>query len=90
MLAVSFLAQFKIWGLSVDLSAPVLAGQMLVAIAFASTSVFYIRWTGRWFERYAEEEFLLKRQEIDIDRASWIVESWRRSGPMAERKFQKI
>ena len=48
--------------------------QLAFAIAFASTAVFFIRWNNRWFERHANEEFKLKRHEIDLDRASWIVE----------------
>lgn len=48
--------------------------QIALGIAFASTSVFYIRWRNLWFERHAQEEFLLKRQEIDLDRATWAIE----------------
>ncbi len=48
--------------------------QVAFGAAFASTSLFYIRWNNRWFERHANEEFTLKRQEIDIDRGSWIAE----------------
>jgi len=48
--------------------------QLAFAIAFASTAVFFIGWNNRWFERHANEEFKLKRHEIDLDRASWIVE----------------
>lgn len=36
---------------------------------------------NRWFEQHASAEFLLKQFELDIDRASWVVESameWRR------------
>lgn len=42
--------------------------------AFGSTSIFYIRWNNRWFEQHASEEFQLKRLELDLDRASWVVE----------------
>ena len=48
--------------------------QVVLGLAFGSTSVFYIRWSNRWFERHAKEEFRLKRYEIDLDRASWLVE----------------
>lgn len=48
--------------------------QIALGVAFASTSVFYIRWRNLWFERHAQEEFLLKRQEIDLDRATWAIE----------------
>lgn len=36
---------------------------------------------NRWFEQHAAAEFLLKQFELDIDRASWVVETameWRR------------
>lgn len=42
--------------------------------AFGSTAVFYIRWSNRWFEQHASEEFQLKRLALDLDRASWVVE----------------
>lgn len=54
--------------------------QITFAIAFGSTSVFFIRWNNKWFEQHSNEEFRLKRHEIDLDRASWIVEmalEWR-------------
>jgi len=35
---------------------------------------FYIRWSDDWSKRHAEEEFKLKRLELDFDRASWVVE----------------
>ncbi|WP_147468479.1 hypothetical protein [Corallococcus interemptor] len=44
------------------------------AIAFASTSVFFIRWNNRWFQAHADEEFRQKRFDLDLDRASWVVE----------------
>ena len=44
------------------------------AFAFIGSIVFYIRWNDNWFRQHAEEEFRLKRFELDIDRASWVVE----------------
>lgn len=52
----------------------VLARIALFGVAFASTAIFYIRWNNRWFEQHASEEFQLKRLELDLDRASWVVE----------------
>ncbi len=49
--------------------------QALVSVAFGATSIFFIRWHNSWFERHAAEEFRLKRLDLDIDRASWIVET---------------
>jgi hypothetical protein len=48
--------------------------QIALGLAFASTGVFFIRWNNKWFEKHSTEEFRLKRLEIDIDRASWLVE----------------
>lgn len=53
---------------------PLIIKQLAFTAVFASTSVFFIRWNNRWFEQHATEEFRLKRHEIDLDRASWVVE----------------
>ncbi len=47
----------------------------LSAITFMASTVFYIRWNDQWFRQHADEEFRLKRLELDIDRASWVVET---------------
>jgi hypothetical protein len=55
--------------------------QTAVTLALIATLFFYVRWMNRWFEQHAQAEFLLKQFELDIDRASWVVESameWRR------------
>ncbi|MEY9883934.1 hypothetical protein [Bradyrhizobium sp. USDA 329] len=55
--------------------------QTVVTIAFVAALFFYVRWMNRWFEQHASAEFLLKQFELDIDRASWVVETameWRR------------
>lgn len=51
-----------------------IARSMVTAIAFAAALVYYIRWSDSWSERHAAEEFKLKRLEIDMDRAAWVVE----------------
>jgi hypothetical protein len=48
--------------------------QVTFTILFVSTAYFFIRWNDQWFQRHANEEFRLKRMELDIDRASWFVE----------------
>lgn len=48
--------------------------QIFFGLAFAATSMFYLRWNNNWFQQHAEEEFYLKRLELDLDRASWVVE----------------
>ncbi|MGJ5153031.1 hypothetical protein [Bradyrhizobium sp. HKCCYLR1023] len=55
--------------------------QTIVTLAFVGILLFYVRWMNRWFEQHAAAEFLLKQFELDIDRASWVVETameWRR------------
>ena len=47
---------------------------VLSGVAFAAAVVYYIRWNDQWFRQHADEEFRLKRLELDIDRASWVVE----------------
>jgi len=44
------------------------------ALALAAAIIFYIRWNDSWFRQHADEEFKLKRLDLDIDRASWVVE----------------
>lgn len=46
----------------------------IAILGFAASILFYIRWTDHWFRQHADEEFRLKRLELDIDRASWVVE----------------
>ena len=48
--------------------------QFTFTALFVSTGYFFIRWNNQWFQRHANEEFRLKRMELDIDRASWFVE----------------
>lgn len=44
------------------------------AAALAASVLYYIRWNDQWSRQHADEEFRLKRLELDIDRASWVVE----------------
>jgi len=43
-------------------------------IAALLALAWYIRWNDNWFRQHADEEFDTKRFELDIDRASWVVE----------------
>lgn len=57
------------------------AKQSILTIALVGALFFYVRWMNRWFEQHASAEFLLKQFELDINRASWVVETameWRR------------
>jgi hypothetical protein len=44
------------------------------AIGVTGVALYYIRWLDAWSRQHAEEEFRLKRLDLDIDRASWMVE----------------
>jgi hypothetical protein len=46
----------------------------LLRLTLAAAVIFYIRWNDQWFRQHAEEEFRLKRLDLDINRASWLVE----------------
>jgi hypothetical protein len=48
--------------------------QIGFAAAAIATITFYIRWNNQWFQKHADEEFKLKRLDLDIDRANWLVE----------------
>ena len=51
-----------------------------LTVALLGLVSWYLRWMNRWFERHADAEFQLKQFELDIDRASWVVETaleWR-------------
>jgi hypothetical protein len=53
---------------------PAIVKQVTFTALFVTTAYFFIRWNNQWFQRHANEEFHLKRLELDIDRASWFVE----------------
>lgn len=52
-----------------------LGRSVTLAAAFAGVAFFYLRWMNRWFEQHAEAEFVVKKLELDVDRASWVVET---------------
>jgi hypothetical protein len=49
--------------------------QLAASIAFAASMVFYIRWMNSWFSQHATTEFKLRQFQLDIERASWAVET---------------
>lgn len=66
-----------------------------LTIALLGLMAWYLRWMNRWFERYADTEFQLKQFDLDIDRASWVVEAaleWRlhQDKPMPENLLETI
>lgn len=67
----------------------------LLTLALLGLLTWYLRWMNRWFERYADAEFSLKQFELDIDRASWVVETaleWKQfqDVPMPEHLLENI
>jgi len=51
-----------------------IGSQIGFALSFIGVATFFIQWSHRWFQRHADEEFKLKRLDLDIDRAQWLVE----------------
>ena len=49
--------------------------QVVLTLGAVGLGFFYIRWLNRWFHRHANAEFELKQFQLDIDRASWLVET---------------
>ncbi len=49
---------------------PLSAGLVL----FASTLVYYVKWTDQWFREHARVEFQDRKLRSDIVRASWLAE----------------
>lgn len=48
--------------------------QIFLGIGVGATVWYFIHWQNQWFQRHADEEFRIKRLELDLDRASWVVE----------------
>ena len=49
--------------------------QVVLTLGAIGLGFFYIRWLNRWFHQHAKAEFELKQFQLDIDRASWLVET---------------
>lgn len=49
--------------------------QLLLSGAFGASVVFYVRWMNTWFSQHATTEFQLRQFQLDIERASWVVET---------------
>ncbi|MBR0661696.1 AAA family ATPase [Neoroseomonas oryzicola] len=41
----------------------------------AGLVIWYLKWLTKWSDRHADAEFHLRQLELDIDRASWLVET---------------
>ncbi|RPB31662.1 hypothetical protein [Vibrio parahaemolyticus] len=49
--------------------------QSIYTVGAIGSIIFMIRWMNRWFELHSQSEFELKRFELDMERASWLVET---------------
>jgi hypothetical protein len=60
-----------------DLNKIVITGikQTIYSAGAIGSVVFMIRWMNRWFELHSQSEFELKHFELDMERASWLVET---------------
>lgn len=52
-----------------------IAKQTFYTFGAVGSLIFYIRWMNRWFEQHSLTEFHLKQFELDMERASWLVET---------------
>lgn len=48
-------------------------GSLITLIGFF---IYFTRWKANWDDRLLEEEFLLKKYRLDMDRSSWLIESY--------------
>lgn len=54
--------------------------QLGFVAAFLGGVWYFIRWNDRWFRQHADAEFMFKQMELDVNRASWVIETaleWR-------------
>jgi hypothetical protein len=54
--------------------------QLFFAVSFLGFATYTLRWLDGWSRRHSDAEFHFKQLELDIDRASWVVEvalEWR-------------
>jgi hypothetical protein len=65
---------------NVDQSWTAFAKFAVATLSTIGAIAFYIRWNDSWAREHANEEFKMRRLDVDIDRASWVVEvalEWR-------------
>ncbi len=49
--------------------------QVAVSVGFGFSVVFYVKWMNAWASTHAEAEFKVRQFQLDVERASWAVES---------------
>jgi hypothetical protein len=47
----------------------------LTSLGLTASILYLIRWENRWAERHANIEFQLQQFHLDVNRASWVIES---------------
>lgn len=82
ILIFCYLAYFSILGFNESISsndiqiiALAAVKQLIYSFGAVGSILFYIRWQNRWFEQHSLAEFQLKQLELDMERASWVVET---------------
>lgn len=54
---------------------------LLSSFGLIGTLLYFIKWQNKWADRHAESEFELQQFQLDVNRASWVIEScleWRK------------
>ena len=51
------------------------AKQLIYSGGTVGSIIFAIRWLNRWLELHMQSEFAMKQFELDMERASWLVET---------------
>ena len=54
---------------------------VLTSLGLTATILYFIRWENSWAEKHANAEFQLQQFYLDVNRASWVIEScleWRK------------
>lgn len=46
----------------------------LSSLSLFGTIVYYLKWNDQWFRQHAQAEFLTKRYQSDMIRATWVAE----------------
>ncbi len=49
--------------------------QILYSVGFVGSMLYFIRWMNRWLRQHADAEFQIRQFQLDIERASWVVET---------------
>ncbi len=79
IVSTKLFAEAKEW--TVEMTYMVVKQSILTA-GFLSVVWYAVRWYNEWFREHADEEFRSKAMVLDIERASWVVETatdWRRA-----------